>query len=270
MGAFVVAFGRAMGFRIVAVDAGKEKGEYALAQGADAYVDITDPAVTDAEGGVGAAVKAVTTDGLGAVAVVVCAGVGAAYSAALEMLAPFGTLMCLGIPPPPQSFAVHPLWFIQYGYRIMGSAVGTRRDTLEALEFVSRGLVKPIVQQAELSNLSELMEDVVKGKVSFYLLGGSVSIQHVTDYVITGAREVRDKSREYLKARTGGDLPTSMRQDTELIMVFKKRNLERTLDWYGGTILYWNNIRILLTISQRPLPQTADALQAQSAAETHT
>lgn len=105
------------------------------------------------------------TGGRGATAVVVCAGVGAAYAAAMGMLAPFGTLMCLGIPPPPQTFSIHPLDFVQHGYTIMGSAVGTRRDTLEALEFVARGLVKPKVQWAELERLEELMEEVVSGKV---------------------------------------------------------------------------------------------------------
>lgn len=163
VGAFVVAFGRAMGFRVIAVDAGADKGRYALQEGAEHYVDITDPEVVKV--GAGAEVKRLS-GGLGAPAVIVCAGVGAAYQSAMDMLAPFGTLMCLGIPPPPQSFSIHPLEFIQHGYKIMGSAVGTRRDTLEALEFVQRGLVKPKVQWAELGRMSELMDEVMKGKVS--------------------------------------------------------------------------------------------------------
>lgn len=163
VGAFVVAFGKAMGYRVIAVDAGAEKGKYALQEGAEHYVDITNPEVMSV--GMGAEVKRLS-GGEGAPAVIVCAGVGAAYQSALDMLAPFGTLMCLGIPPPPQTFSIHPLQFIQYGYRIMGSAVGTRRDTLEALEFVQRGLVKPKVQWAELGRMSELMDEVIKGKVS--------------------------------------------------------------------------------------------------------
>ncbi|CAN8099642.1 unnamed protein product [Discula destructiva] len=165
VGAFAVAYGRAMGFRVVAVDAGADKGRYALAEGAEAYVDVADPAVVAAGAGGAAAAVRKATGGAGAAAVVVCAGAGGAYAAAMEMLAPFGTLMCVGIPPPPQTFSVHPLQFIQFGYRVMGSAVGTRRDTLEALEFVARGLVTPKVQWAELGRLGELMEDVVKGRV---------------------------------------------------------------------------------------------------------
>lgn len=163
VGAFVVAFGKAMGYRVIAVDAGAEKGLYALHEGAEHYVDITNPEVMSV--GVATEVKKLTS-GLGASAVIVCAGVGAAYQSAMDMLAPFGTLMCLGIPPPPQSFSIHPLQFIQSGYKIMGSSVGTRRDTLEALEFVRRGLVKPKTQWAELARMSELMDEVMKGKVN--------------------------------------------------------------------------------------------------------
>lgn len=164
VGAFVVAFGRAMGYRVVAVDAGADKGRYATQEGAEHYVDIASP---EGEGGGTAAARVrALTGGQGAPAVIVCAGAGRAYQDAVEMLAPFGTLMCVGIPPPDQVFSMHPLQFIAGGYKIKGSSVGTRRDTLEALQFVKRGLVKPVVQWAELGRLGELMDDVVKGKVS--------------------------------------------------------------------------------------------------------
>lgn len=164
VGAFVVAFGKAMGYRVIAVDAGAEKGRYAIEEGAEHYVDITSPEVLAI--GAGAEVKRLT-GGVGVPAVIVCAGVGPAYQSAMDMLAPFGTLMCVGIPPPNGTFSIHPLWFVSLGYKILGSAVGTRRDTLEALEFVKRGLVKPKVQWAALSDLSTLMDHVVKGKVCF-------------------------------------------------------------------------------------------------------
>ncbi|POS74974.1 hypothetical protein DHEL01_v206636 [Diaporthe helianthi] len=162
VGAFAVSFGKAMGYRVIATDAGAGKGSYALEEGAEHYVDITSPEVAAA--GVGETVKSLT-GGVGASAVIVCAGAPAAYQSALDMLAPFGTLMSVGIPPPEGVFNVHPLMFIASGWRIMGSAVGTRRDTLEALEFIKRGLVKPKVQWAELDRLADLMDDVSKGKV---------------------------------------------------------------------------------------------------------
>lgn len=84
----------------------------------------------------------------------------------------------------------------------MGSSVGTRRDTLEALEFVARGVVKPTVQWAELGRMSELMEDVLKGKASWY--SPLVCAGFVANYVTAGARKVRDKPRGYLNASKGG------------------------------------------------------------------
>lgn len=163
VGAFAVAFGKAMGYRVIATDAGAEKGGHALEVGAEHYVDIVSPEVKAS--GVGDEVKKLT-GGLGVSAVFVCTGVPAAYQSAMDMLAPFGTLMCVGIPPPAGVFTVHPWMFIMSGYKIQGTAVGTRRDTLDALEFVKRGLVKPKVQWADLERLSELMDDVSKGKVS--------------------------------------------------------------------------------------------------------
>lgn len=166
VGAFVVAFGSAMGYRMIAVDAGPEKGKYALQEGAEHFVDITNPDITSA--GPAAQVKALT-GGQGAPAVIVCAGSGRAYQSAIDMLAPFGTLMCVGIPPPDGTFSVHPLQFIANGYTVKGSSVGTRKDTLEALEFVRRGLVTPKVQWAKLGSMAELMDDVGKGKVCLRL-----------------------------------------------------------------------------------------------------
>ncbi|KAJ9157885.1 Alcohol dehydrogenase 2 [Pleurostoma richardsiae] len=158
VGAFAVAFAKAMGYRVIAVDAGEVKGKHALSEGAEHFVDIT------AEEDVGKRVKALT-GGLGAGAVIVAAGSGKAYQAAFSMLGPFGTLMCVGIPPADHLVNFHPLFFVGNGWRLVGSAVGTRRDTLEALEFVKRGVVVPKVQWAELSKMGELMIDVGKGKI---------------------------------------------------------------------------------------------------------
>lgn len=195
VGAFVVAFGKAMGYRVIAVDAGPEKGKYAIQEGAEHYVDITNPEVAS----VGAAEQVrKLTGGDGAPAVIVCAGAGKAFQTAMDMLAPFGTLMCVGIPPPDQTFSIHPLQFIACGYKIKGSSVGTRRDTLEALGFVQRGLVKPRVQWAELSRLGELMQDVVKGKVSEILLIVCLLSKRMKDAnnsSSSGTREIRDKSQ---------------------------------------------------------------------------
>jgi propanol-preferring alcohol dehydrogenase len=105
------------------------------------------------------------TGGRGAASVLVTAGSGKAYQDALGMLGPFGSLVCIGIPPPSQLVNFHPLLFIDLGIKIIGSAVGTRLDIQEAITFVERGLVKPTVQMTTLEKLSEVGEEIIQGKV---------------------------------------------------------------------------------------------------------
>lgn len=154
VGALAVQYARAMGYRVVAVDAGSEKEEGCLRAGAEVYVDACGERLAEE------VVMEVTEKG--AAAVLVCAGAGRAYQTALGMLAPFGTLVCVGIPPPDQLVNFHPLLFIDRGIRIIGSAVGTRGDILEALEFVRRGLVKPDIKIIGLDDLNAVAQDFGK------------------------------------------------------------------------------------------------------------
>lgn len=60
----------------------------------------------------------------------------------------------------------HPAWFVDKGLQIVGSAVGTRKDLLEAINFVSRGIFVPRVESVSLDQLSEIAKDF--SKVSVY------------------------------------------------------------------------------------------------------
>jgi alcohol dehydrogenase, propanol-preferring len=51
------------------------------------------------------------------------------------------------------------------GIKIIGSIVGTRRDVLEALSFVSRGVVVPAVQMQKLKDLDEICHKIKTGEV---------------------------------------------------------------------------------------------------------
>ncbi|KAK0110971.1 hypothetical protein ONS95_001352 [Cadophora gregata] len=157
VGALGIQYSKAMGFRTIAIDAGKEKEQYCLDLGAEVYIDVT--TTKDAS-----LVVKEKTGLLGAAAVLVTAGSGRAYQDALAMLGPFGTLVCIGIPPPTQLVNFHPLLFIDMGIRIIGSAVGTRLDILEAVSFLQRGLVNPVVQMSTLEELSEVGRQISAGK----------------------------------------------------------------------------------------------------------
>lgn len=81
-----------MGYRAIALDVGQEKKEYCLDLGAEVFVDVTE------EQDVANALKRFTKGKLANV-VLVTVGVGVAYQSAFDLLAPFATLMCVGIPP---------------------------------------------------------------------------------------------------------------------------------------------------------------------------
>jgi propanol-preferring alcohol dehydrogenase len=158
VGALGIQFSKAMGYRTIAIDAGKVKGEYCLSLGAEVYIDLTTAADVPL-------VVREKTGGRGASAALVTAGSGKAYQDALGMLGPFGRLVCIGIPPPSQLVTFHPLLFIDMGITVIGSAVGTRLDIQEAISFVERGLVRPTVQMTTLDKLSAISEQITQGKV---------------------------------------------------------------------------------------------------------
>ncbi|TPX10285.1 uncharacterized protein E0L32_008690 [Thyridium curvatum] len=161
VGALAVAFARAMGYRVVGVDAGADKGRFCLEQGAEHFVDITALAAGEDPG---PEVRRLTgTEGVDAV--IVTSGAAAAYQAAFSMLGPFGTLMCVGLPPADRLVHFHPAMCVAFGWQVKGSAVGTRRDILEALEFVRRGLVTPRTEWGRLEDMTTLLENVVRGKI---------------------------------------------------------------------------------------------------------
>lgn len=171
VGALAVQFGKAMGYRMLAVDIGKK--EYCTSIGAEAYLDAGEATEK--------AVQGITGEGVQAV--VVTAGVNKAYQAAIGWLAFYGTLVCVGIPPMEQAVEYHPISFISKGIRIIGSAVGTRTDILEALVFLQRGLVKPAVEVVKLDALQSITDGLEKVMIS-QSLTPQLTFQATKKYVI--------------------------------------------------------------------------------------
>lgn len=173
VGLLALMFARAMGYQTIGVDVSADKGATARAHAhVDHYVDLasippTSPAdaANPFRSAVGDAVKKLTPGGLGAHAVLVASGAPAAYQSAFGMLAPFGTYMCVGLPPLDKAVLFHPTALVANGWRMAGSAVGSRGDILEALDFVRRGLVRPLVQPAPFADIDRLVGDIARGTV---------------------------------------------------------------------------------------------------------
>ncbi|KAH7230335.1 alcohol dehydrogenase [Fusarium solani] len=155
LGTLGIQYGRAMGLRVIAID-GRDQEQPCMAAGAEAYIDFTESSDL-------ASRMVEVTDGRKVSAVLVCAGSVAAYESATCLVAPFGTIVCVGILPPQQKVGFSPTDLIDSGYQIIGSLVGTRKDIQEAADFVKRGLVKPQVRLVALSDLGEVLEEVRRG-----------------------------------------------------------------------------------------------------------
>ncbi|KAL2816069.1 chaperonin 10-like protein [Aspergillus cavernicola] len=162
VGTMALQYARAMGYRTVAVDAGRQKGEISKANGADVYIDVLE------KEDIPAAVASVTQGGVSAALVI--AGKASAYHDALNSIAPFGSLVCVGIPPPTENFNFHPLLLIDKGIRLVGSMVGTRGDMQEALEFVVSGRVLPDVQVVEFDQLISILDPTCVNQGSKYIV----------------------------------------------------------------------------------------------------
>ncbi|KAK0716774.1 alcohol dehydrogenase [Lasiosphaeria miniovina] len=152
---------RGMGFRVIGIDSG-EKEAFVRSLGAEAFFDIAqysrDKAGSDQ---LAAEVKAATgRGGLGAASVIVCTNSNAAYGQSLNFLAFGGSVVCVGLPegdPVPIAGAV-PGFLVSQELRIVGSAVGNRKDAIDTLDMAARGVVKTHFQLEPMSKLTDVFE----------------------------------------------------------------------------------------------------------------
>lgn len=105
-------------------------------------------------------VKKVTPNGLGAAAVVVCTAANAAYASGLTFLRFGGTLVCVGVPEGDQVpiASADPATILAGELRIVGSAVGNRKDAIDTLEMAARGIVKTRFTVEPMSRLNDVFD----------------------------------------------------------------------------------------------------------------
>lgn len=104
---------------------------------------------------------------MGAAGVVVCTSANAAYAQALSFLKFRGTLVCVGIPEgTPQPIAsADPATILVQELRIVGSAVGNRKDAIETMELAARGVVKTHFTVEPMSRLNDVFERMDKAQL---------------------------------------------------------------------------------------------------------
>ncbi|KAJ5987031.1 hypothetical protein N7451_011396 [Penicillium sp. IBT 35674x] len=156
---------KGMGLRAIGIDHGS-KEELVIQSGAEHFVDITQFPKDDNGLALKKHVKGLT-DGLGAHAVVVCTASNAAYAQALPLLRFNGTLVCVGMPehePQPIATAL-PYSFVNTQATVTGSAVGSRKEAVEVLEFAARGVVKVHHRIEKMEGLTDVFTEMKEGKL---------------------------------------------------------------------------------------------------------
>jgi propanol-preferring alcohol dehydrogenase len=154
---------RGIGHRVIGIDHSSKK-DLVLESGAEHFIPV------DGTDDLAEAVKAVT-NGLGAHAVVVCTANNAAYANSLDLLRFGGRVVCVGIPEgdivPIKSAA--PGIMVAKSLQVVGSAVGSRKEAIETMEFASRGLVKTHFRVEKMDKLTSVFEEMdkqtLKGRV---------------------------------------------------------------------------------------------------------
>lgn len=141
---------------MLGIDAG-EKEKLAKECGAEVFFDVTKYS-RDAEGNKKLAEDVKNaTGGLGASAVVVCTASNAAYAQALSFLKFNGALVCVGVPEgdPQVIGGADPATMLVSQFKILGSAVGNRKDAIETLEMAARYVTAPSEARATANHLEQ-------------------------------------------------------------------------------------------------------------------
>jgi propanol-preferring alcohol dehydrogenase len=152
---------KGIAYRIIGIDHGSKR-DLVLESGAEAFVDFTQ----FDDDGIVAEVKRIT--GGGAKAAICVTGNNKAYAQALGVLGLGGTLVCVGMPEGEQQVlaGAFPAAFILRGINITYASVGTRKDTIEVLDFARRGIVRSHHQLKKMEDLTQVFEDMSKGKLN--------------------------------------------------------------------------------------------------------
>ena len=153
LGHLAVQFGAKMGFRVIAIARGAEKGPLAKQLGATGYIDskAKDPAAELLKMG-------------GAKVILATATSGKAMEAVLGGLGANGRMVVLGAGEP---FEVSPLLLISGRRAIAGWPSGRSIDSEDTLRFSAQTGVRPMIETFPLERAAEAYERMMSGKARF-------------------------------------------------------------------------------------------------------
>ncbi|VEU20349.1 DEKNAAC101212 [Brettanomyces naardenensis] len=156
LGTLGIEYAVAMGLRVLAIDGGEEKGALCKKLGAEVYVDFTKSKdivkeIQDATNG-------------GPHGVINVSVSEKAIDQSVEYVRTLGKVVLVGLPA--DSYVKSSVFMqVVKSVEILGSYVGNREDTAEALDFFERGLVHSPFKVVGLSQLPEVFKLMGEGKI---------------------------------------------------------------------------------------------------------
>lgn len=160
LGHLGVQYAAKMGFEVVAVARGAEKGEFAERLGAHHYVDST----AAGEGGVAGALQRLG----GAAAVLATVTDAEAIAGTAGGLRPRGRLVVVGVPEQP--LALDAVNLILGSRTVAGHASGTSKDSEDALRFAALTGVRPMIEEAPLEDAQDAFDAMMAGRPRFRMV----------------------------------------------------------------------------------------------------
>lgn len=153
LGHMGIQYAKTMGLKVVAVDIHEQPLQLAKELNADLTINaaLEDP------------VKRVQQEIKGAHAVLATAVSPTAFTQAVAMLRPHGTVSVVGLPP--GSFSLSIFDMVLNRKTIRGSIVGTRMDLLESLAFAQEGKVRVHYTLDKLDNINEIFRKMRSGHI---------------------------------------------------------------------------------------------------------
>lgn len=156
LGSLAIQYATAMGYRVLGIDGGEEKAKLFKELGGEIFIDFT-----KSKDIVGDILKATNGGAHGVINVSVSE---AAIEASTRYVRANGTVVLVGLPG--GAYCKSEVFsHVVRSISIVGSYVGNRADTREALDLFSRGLVKSPIVIAPLSDLPEIFDKMEKGQI---------------------------------------------------------------------------------------------------------
>jgi len=154
LGHVAVQYAKAMGMKVVGVDAGAEKIAFLKSLGCDIALDATSCNVVD---------EVLKGTGGGAHGALILIPRQQAIPDAVNYVRARGVVVPIALPP--NEFSVNTVSLVIRAVTIRGSIVGNRLDLQEALEWAAEGKVKCNVDVRKFSEVTAIIDELRTGKV---------------------------------------------------------------------------------------------------------